>query len=126
MFNEILTGKASLDPKSPPLIASPIGEPVVDQHRTCTTCGRPFVASASHHVKCGPCNVATIQQAQQESARNLAAAALRQQSDERTWTVLRWIFVALVGLGLAFYRYGMRKQMAEDNAVMHGHRPYSQ
>lgn len=101
MFNEILTGKASLEPKSAPPPTAP-----------------PAPAA--------PVPAAVVQANQAQSAAALHAASLGARRNDASHNLFRVIVLVVVAIGLGFFRYGMRKQEREDAAQAAGYRNYGE
>ena len=101
MFNDILTGKASLEaPKAPPPATDAPPPP------------RPVLT---------PEQVAANEAASRQAMRDAEAAFRKNESSHR---ILVTCIVLFVGIALAFIRTQMRKQMREDNARAAGYSSY--
>jgi hypothetical protein len=127
MFNEILTGKASLDPQPKPL--EPFREagelpPVTE---TCVGCGRSFKAPANRiATHCASCmlQIAELNAANDRMAFVAAEAeAQRKQNSQRLFSIIGGIVVVA---GLIVFKAGMRSQMREDAAVGAGYKSYDE
>lgn len=114
MFNEILTGKASLEEK--PAAADPYREPSVpDVSMTCPDCHKTFTTKVgSGATKCAVCHVLSAQAATAASGHtyeNVHEAHLRSGTNAKLVSLL--VTVGL-GIGLVIFKYQMRKQSRED------------
>ncbi len=127
MFNEILNGKASLEPRPASMDPYRQAGALPPIERVCVTCSRTYQAPAgSQPGACPSCN----QQLFEINARNDALAfqlaeqdAQRSHNSHRLFAVIGGI-VVIVALG--FFRFGMRSQMREDAAQAAGYRSYDQ
>ncbi|MDB4957099.1 MAG: hypothetical protein JWO36_4668 [Myxococcales bacterium] len=122
MFNEILTGKASLENKPPP--AGPYRESSVpDVTLTCTDCQKAFVTKAgSGATKCAVCHVLAVQANAAASSRAVenANATLRRSGSNAT--MFRIMIVVAIAIGLGIFKTGMRRQLDEDARIASGDR----
>lgn len=121
MFNELLTGKATLEP--PPAPQSPYREPGVlpPVTHTCTTCHRSYRGrSGSIAGTCGSC--------QEINARNDAlafqqaeAAQQRVQNQHKLFVFIGSVVVVVLAL---VFKLGMKTQLREDLAQGAGYKSY--
>ena len=115
MFNELLTGKATLDP--PPMAADPYRvESVPEVSVMCVSCLKDFKTKVhnSSAMRCPSCHVAFVEANQVESARALASAEARFERSRRDTRL--WLFAvgAVISLALGFIRYQMKKDLRES------------
>ncbi len=127
MFNEILTGKASLDPstKSTDPFRTP-GEVATIQ---CNSCNQHFPANQAVFGHCRDCTRAAreplaVLAAQEQSARQFAEVRAHEEHLQRNAWILRAVVMVILAIGLAVFRFGMRSQMQEDARRMHGESLY--
>ncbi len=127
MFNDILTGKASLEPKPEP--QSPYREQAVlppVQH-VCVACGQRYKAPAdSAPGRCPTCHVAMVEENTRQSALAAHAGQDHFRRAARSHRMLRGFLVIAIGVGVALFRYGMRTQMREDAAQAAGYHSYGE
>ena len=103
MFNDILTGKASLEPKAPPVVDAPPPPPPPAPALT-------------------PEQIAANEAASARAMREAEIAYNKNQASHRLMVTLGVIFLAAV---LAFIRHQMRKQAREDSAKAAGYSSYA-
>lgn len=125
MFNEILTGKTSLEPTPEPI--APYREPVVAiAARSCVSCNQLYRAPA--HLPpgmCARCNLELVEiNARNDRMGYLQGVeqARRAESSHRLVAIVGGILV--LG-GLVAFKLGMRSQMREDAAQAAGYQSYS-
>ena len=124
MFNEILTGKASLEPK-PAAAIPPAALPPV-QH-DCIDCGRRYEAAAgSASARCGACHVAMVERNTALSAQLMHATGDRMRRDARNRMIVRVVLGLVVSAGIIAFRAGMKHQMRDDAAQAAGYRDYDE
>jgi hypothetical protein len=125
MFNEILTGKASIEPQ--PAVADPYRqESVPDVSKTCVDCQQTFTTKITNPVtRCQRCHLTLVEANAAASARAYAETEA-QLSRERThaW-IRRAVLILICGTIVAFIKYEMRKQYAEDMRAANGGLSYS-
>jgi cell division septation protein DedD len=122
VFNELLTGKATLDP--PPQPQSPYREPgvVPPVTHTCPTCRQAYRARAGSIAgTCGSC--------QEIQARNDALAFQQAEAAQQRVQNQHKLFVfigsiVIVALAVVF-KVGMKTQLREDLAQGAGYQSYS-
>lgn len=102
MFNDILTGKASLEPKAPPLVDAPPPPPAA--------------ALTAEQI-------AANEAASARALRDAEIAYNKNQASHRLMITLGVIFLAAT---VAFIRHQMRKQMREDSAQAAGYSSYAE
>jgi hypothetical protein len=115
VFNEILTGKATLEP--PP---SPVQPGVVhlDVEHSCVRCTKSYLAkSGSAPAHCPSCHAIVVQENAAESARAYNAAAANIRSSEASVRLFKLLLVIAAAIVFGFIKYSMRKQMRDDNAA---------
>ncbi len=125
MFNDILTGKASVAPEPAPM------EPYREQGalppvtETCVGCGMSFKAPAGTvATHCPSCQLRTFElNAQNDRMAFLAAEEdhRRKQNSQRLFAIIGGVVVLI---GLVFFRYGMRSQRRDDAAQAAGYSDY--
>jgi len=112
MFNEILTGKATLDPQ--PVSHSPYRTESVPQVTwTCVDCNANYQASVgTPRGRCGPCQLAMASrnQAASNAALQASLAAIDERRRGHRW--IRWALGAVLACVLAFIRMEARKDLA--------------
>jgi hypothetical protein len=123
VFNEILTGKATLTPE-PPTAGPYRTETVPMVSATCIACLQPFTVRAGTPAqRCGPCHVAHVEA---NMAHDVAVrAGIRREAERRRRNdkILRYTLTAAAIVALAFYKLGYRNQLEEDAAIANGERP---
>lgn len=126
MFNDILTGKATLEPK--PETESPYRKAaeLPPQKFTCVVCGSVYEAAAgSTHGRCSPCFLAMVEKNTADSDRYRREAAAQMARNARSQKIVR-IGLALGASALfAFIKIQMRDQQREDAAVGAGYKSYA-
>jgi hypothetical protein len=114
MFNEILTGKQTLD--QPPVSMDPYRvESVPEVSVMCVSCLEDFKTKVQNKdaMRCPPCHVSFVEANQAASARALREAEGRfekSRRDRRLYVLAIGAFFAIAG---AFTRYQMKKDFAE-------------
>jgi len=107
MFNDILTGKASLEPKresNGPYREQAVLPPI--QH-VCVTCGQRYQGPAgSVPGCCSTCHVAIVEANARESALAVHAAQEHARRAGKSHRVLRALLIVAIGIGAALFRYG--------------------
>src|SRR5690349_6897190 len=101
MFNDILTGKATLEEKH---AASPYREATVpDVTRTCVTCSQAFTTKAtSTATQCTGCHLAGLEADQRANAQAYAASAAAFERSQRDSRTAKWLLGAALAVGMAF------------------------
>jgi len=127
VFNEILTGKASLEPKPEPMAPYRELGTMPPVHHACVTCSQRYLAPAGSTASlCATCQLEIVE----ANARNdRLAFQLSEDQARRAARSHRWmatIIGTLVVVGLGLFRYGMRSQMREDAAIGAGYESYSE
>ncbi len=126
MFNEILTGKASLEDK--PRETDPYRQESVPEISViCASCRKSFTTKVnSGAVRCSTCHLAFVQANSAQSARALADANDWQRRDARSSWLLKTVVIVVCSIGLAILKSGMRKDMGSSArySSYHDH-PYS-
>lgn len=114
MFNEILTGKSTLE--RAPEQASPYRTESVPQiSLTCVDCAAHYQAPVGTPVgRCGPCHLAMASrnQAASNAALQASFAAINARRRGHRW--MRWAMLALLGVALSLIKRQMRKDFAES------------
>jgi len=125
MFNDILTGKATLEPK--PQVVDPDREPSIPQVTlTCVGCKQTYPANTGTPPgHCRVCNLAIVEANAAASARALREVENRMRRSAVSHRVLKIIVVLLVGVGLVVMKTAMRKDQRDDAARAAGYRDYS-
>ena len=112
MFNEILTGKASVE--LTPVPENPYRtEAVPNVSLTCVDCGTRYQAPIGTPVgRCGACHVALVSrnQAASMAALHQSRAAIDARQRGHRW--MRWALLAVVACTLGLIKRQMRKEMA--------------
>ena len=115
MFNEILTGKATLEPPQAPAQAAVV---FLDVTHSCVRCTKPYLAkSDSVPGHCPSCHSVVVQENAAESARAYNAAAANIRSSEASVRLIKVLFVIAAAIVFGFIKYSMRKQIRDDNAA---------
>lgn len=127
MFNDILTGKSSLEPQPTPMepYREPGAVPPVDE--TCVGCGMKFEVPANTiATHCASCKLQIVEL----NARNDQMAYLAAEDDHRRKQNSQRLFAiiggAVVLIAVFAFRYGMRSQMRDDAAQAAGYHDYDQ
>lgn len=125
MFNDILTGKSSIEPKPAPMDPYRQQGVVPAVKETCTGCGRTYeTPSNTVATHCQSCRMQIFELNAQNERMAFHAAeteARRAQNSHRLFAIVGGIVVVI---GLAFFRFGMRSQMREDAAIGAGYSSY--
>jgi hypothetical protein len=127
MFNDILTGKASLEPR--PESESPYRQQAVlpPVRHACITCGERYQAPAgSSPGRCPTCHVAMVEENTRQSEHVARASEEQARRARRTWRVLRVVLGIAVAIAIGLFKYGMRTQMREDAAQAAGYHSYAE
>ncbi len=127
MFNEILTGKASLEVKPPP--ADPYREESVPAEITlkCLRCSKDYAAKGGAPAgNCGACNAIIAQQNAAASAAAMYEAELQFNKNEASHGVMKLLLFIGFLVVVAFIRHQMRKAQREDAAVAAGYSSYNE
>jgi hypothetical protein len=115
VFNEILTGKATLEP--PRMTVEQVAA-LPDVTHSCVRCTKQYTAKASSPPgHCSACNAIVVQENAAESARAYNAAAANIRSSQASVRLIKVLFVIAISIVFGFIKYSMRKQMREDNAA---------
>ena len=116
MFNEILTGKATLEP---PVVVDPYREGTTPEVTlTCTDCQESFRTKVgSGATRCGVCRVKVMEAQRAENELAIAHATYSLQQSQSNAKVIRYVVIAVIGFGLAFMKYQMRESLHEDMSV---------
>jgi hypothetical protein len=125
MFNDILTGKASLDPKPAP---GPYREQAAlpPISHACIACGQTYQApSGSAPGRCSPCHVSFVEENARQSALAVQAGQEHLRRSEKSHRTMRTIFFITACLVAAAIKYGMHAQQRDDAAQAAGYRDYS-
>jgi hypothetical protein len=116
MFNEILTGKQTLEPT--PVPESPYRVQSVPQATAttarCADCHVSFKPHAYSGIRCSMCHAALVRRNEVESARILAAAEAQAAASDRSMRLFKWAGFAVLGVCLALIKGQMRSQIRED------------
>ncbi len=127
MFNEILTGKSSLEPKPEPM--APYREQGVPApvRETCLGCKQVFQVPANTiATHCQSCRLSIIE----INARNDRMAFLAAEDEARRASNSHRLFALIGGIvvvvGLGIFKFGMRSQLREDRAQAAGYHSYDQ
>jgi len=114
MFNDILTGKASLEEK--PKSADPYREESVpDITATCNRCHKAFLTKAgTSPAYCGPCKAIVAQSNAALSAQQFANVNANIRSSDNGYRILRVGIMIVIGIGLAIFKSGMRHSYEQD------------
>ena len=126
MFNEILTGKASLEVKPPP--ADPYREESVPAEITlkCLRCSKDYTAKGGTAPgNCGACNALIAQENAAASAAAFREAEDRFNRNEASHRILKALLFVAFLIVVAFVRYQMRKAQRDDAARAAGYSDYS-
>ena len=125
MFNELLTGKATLEPAPEP--QAPYREPGVlpPLEHTCATCHRSYRGPAGSVAgTCASCQLAV----RELDARNDALAFQQAEAAQQRVHNRHKLFVFIGGLVvvalLGVFKFGMRSQLREDLAQGAGYKSY--
>lgn len=127
MLNDILTGKASLEPR--PESESPYRQQAVlpPVRHGCITCGQRYEAPAgSSPGRCPTCHVAMVEENTRHSALVARAAEEQARRSQRTWRVLRVVVGIAIAIAIGLFKYGMRTQLREDAAQAAGYHSYAE
>lgn len=117
MFNEILTGKATLEP---PPQATPPAVGFLDVTHSCVRCTKEYPAkTGSVPGHCPSCHTFVVQENAAASARAFNAAAANIRSSEASVRLIKVLVVIAAAIVFGFIKYNMRKQIREDNAAAH-------
>ena len=111
MFNEILTGKASLERQAVP--GAPYREPSVpEEKRACVSCGQPFPTLVTSAARtCSRCNFAAESRLQ---AQILELSESSRAANRRALRKTRWLWSLLVLPLLVAFKVGIQRQYDED------------
>ena len=114
MFNEILTGQASLEQKA--VVADPYRQESIPQITlTCVDCAKTYPANiGTPPGRCGACHVRFAEANAAASARAYAGVQDGIERRKRNAWLLRTAALTVCGIALALFKLGMRHQMAED------------
>lgn len=126
MFNEILTGKASLEVKPP---VDPYREESVPAEVTlkCLRCSKDYTAKGGAAPgNCGACNAIIAQQNAAASAAAMHEAEVRFNKNEASHRVMKALLFVAFLVVIAFIRHQMRKAQREDAAIGAGYSSYSE
>ena len=112
MFNEILTGKSSLEPAR--ITESPYRtESVPEISLTCAECNARYVAPVGTPAgRCGACHVALVARNQAASRAALYGSLAAIDGRRRGHRWMRWALLATVSVTLGLIRMQMRKDLA--------------
>jgi hypothetical protein len=127
MFNEILTGKASIEPKPAPLAPYREPGPVPPVTKTCVTCSTPYHAPASSPPGlCGRCNLEIAEANARVDRLGYLAGEEQARRAANSHRIMGIVLTVLVAGGLLIFKFGMRSQMREDAAQAAGYSSYGQ
>lgn len=88
-----------------------------DDNRVCVACGAPFqVPASSPATRCPPCNLAHATEATLRANAEIAREEERLHRRARNAGIVRWVSLAVLGLGSVFIKYQMRKEYARSRA----------
>jgi hypothetical protein len=125
MFNEILTGKASLEVKPPP--AGPYREESLPAQVTlsCVRCAKEYSAKGGTPPgNCGACNAIIAQQNAEASAQVMRDAERQFNKNQASHQIMKTLLIIGFLAMVAFIRYQMRKSQRDDAARSAGYSDY--
>lgn len=125
VFNEILTGKASLEVKPPPV--DPYREESIPAEITlkCLRCSKDYTAKGGTAAgNCGACNALIAQENAAASAAAFREAEARFNKNEASHAVMKTLLVIGFLAVIAFIRYQMREAQRNDAAQAAGYSSY--
>lgn len=112
MFNDILTGKASLEPTPEGDGGGPYRKPQVPQVSvTCVDCKKPYAVPAN--TPPGRCALCHVRFAEANTPMNVRANDWQERQDQ-SHRVFRVVVGIAIAVGVAIFRVGMRHSMEED------------
>ncbi len=116
MLNEILTGKATLEPPPPPI--SPYREPSVPELAlTCATCSKTFRAKAGSETKqCPTCYLSAVEASAAAQGRALSASLASSEARARNRRTVQYAIMVLVVCVLGFLNCQLRQEQIERAA----------
>jgi hypothetical protein len=121
VFNEILTGKATLEQK--PAAADPYRQQSIPEITlTCSDCGATYKATVG--TPPGRCGVCNVKLAERTTAANAQAHAAMHAAVERSQRSHWWLKVALtvlICLAAGLCKMAMRHQFREDMRAASGY-----
>ncbi len=126
MLNDILTGTASKPTTDDPYRSPGEVRPVL----VCTSCQQEFPPAQAVNGMCRACvqrhpdALARMLHEQEVDARHRAAINSEIRRRNRNARVFRVVLLVAVAILVALFRYGMRKQMDEDERQMQGIKSY--
>jgi hypothetical protein len=126
MFNEILTGKASLEAKPPAV--DPYREESIPAEitLTCLRCSKEYTAKGGTAAgNCGACNAVIAQENAAASAAAFREAENRFNKNEASHAVMKTLLVIGFLVVIAFIRHQMRKAQRDDAAQAAGYSDYN-
>lgn len=123
MFNEILTGQKSIEEKPAPIDTSPYRLPgELPPTLNCLRCQKSFPATQAIGGMCRTCapNTDAVLASMRSNQR---VSYVDQGEEERnrvvTGKVIAIAITLVIAIGLAFFRYNMRRQFREDMETSH-------
>jgi hypothetical protein len=124
VFNDILTGKASIEPPREPI--SPYRENNVPPVRhACVSCHETYAAPAgSPRDRCPTCQLAMVELNRQQSDQTFLAAQAQRERAARSHRILYAAIMIAAGIAVVLFRGAMRTQMREDAAQAAGYHSY--
>ena len=123
MFNEILTGKATLEAQPPQ--ASPYREQATlpSIKHACMRCQQTYSAPAGSTAGNCPACCMTVAALSTDAVHRAMAEQARR---DRSHKLFRGALFVVIAIGVAAFRWGMRTQMREDAAVGAGYHSYAE